>query len=107
MNSDGTRQLNISNHPAADGMPYWSPNSAKIAFSTDRKGTGEIYVMGRYGGSKTRLTHTAPGVGSEPRGWSPGGARVLYQSGGGIWVVNVDGTNNHRVTNGREAEWSR
>ncbi len=107
MNSDGTGQRNASNHPAADGSPVWSPNSARIAFSTSRKGTQELYVMGRYGGSKTRLTYTTPGAGAEPRGWSPGGARILYESGGDIWVVNADGTNNHRVTRGREAAWSR
>jgi Tol biopolymer transport system component len=107
VNSDGTGFRNLSNHPSGNGFPYWSPNSSKIAFSTNRKGSPEVYVMGRYGGSKTNLTQTAA-IEEIPQGWSPGGARILFQVGLQIWVMNADGTNKKRIyQGGREAVWSR
>lgn len=63
--------------------------------------------MGRYGGSKTNLTQT-PATEEIPRGWSPGGARILYQKNGTeIWVMNADGSNKKRIhQGGTDAVWS-
>ena len=106
INPDGSGLKNASYHPAGNGYPFWSPNSAKIAFSTNRKGSPEIYLMGRYGGSKTNLTQT-PAAEDISRGWSPGGARILYQIGTEIWVMNADGSNKKRIyQGGRDAVWS-
>jgi Tol biopolymer transport system component len=107
INSDGSGLKNASNHPAGNAYPFWSPNSTKIVFSTNRKGKPEIYVMGRYGGSKTNLTQT-PTAEDIPHGWSPGGARILYQISTDIWVMNADGSNKKRIyRGGEEAVWSR
>ena len=45
MNSDGTNQTNVTNNPAADGWPCWSPDGTKIAFVSSRDGDMEIYVV--------------------------------------------------------------
>lgn len=58
MNSDGSGQVNLTNHTAEDAQPSWSPDGKKIAFSSYRDGHWEIYVMNADGSNQTRLTHT-------------------------------------------------
>ena len=39
MNADGTGQTRITNNPASDDAPAWSPDGTKIAFETNRTAT--------------------------------------------------------------------
>src|SRR3954451_16005810 len=57
MNADGTAQTNLTNNPGGDATPTWSPDGAKIAFSSDRDGNSEIYTMNADGTGQTRLTN--------------------------------------------------
>lgn len=43
MNADGTGQTNLSNHPAEDFTPAFSPNGLKMAFTSTRDGDREVY----------------------------------------------------------------
>ncbi|HIF97442.1 MAG TPA: hypothetical protein EYQ54_10535 [Myxococcales bacterium] len=36
MNPDGTAQADVTNHPAHDNEPAWSPDSTGIAFESNR-----------------------------------------------------------------------
>src|SRR3990170_6246104 len=45
MNADGTGQTNLTNDPATDYAPAWSPDGTKIAFYSDRDGNLDVYVM--------------------------------------------------------------
>jgi hypothetical protein len=36
---------NLTNHPARDWFPVWSPDGTRITFESDRDGNWEIYVM--------------------------------------------------------------
>ena len=36
MNPDGTEWVNLTNHPASDISPAWSPTGEQIIFSSDR-----------------------------------------------------------------------
>ena len=38
MNADGTAQTRLTNNPAVDVAPAWSPDGSKIAFASDRDG---------------------------------------------------------------------
>lgn len=40
--------------------------------------------------------------------WSPDGNQIAYVSGNGLWIVNVEGTNNHKVANvcASDIDWS-
>ncbi len=45
MDSDGTNPSNLTNNPATDAQPIWSPGDEWIAFVTDRDGNQEVYVI--------------------------------------------------------------
>jgi hypothetical protein len=60
MDADGTSQVNISNNPALDDLPSWSPDGTKIAFSRNLDGRMEIFVMDADGSNQTQLTNTSP-----------------------------------------------
>ena len=45
MRSDGTGVRRLTNNDFFDGDPAWSPGGRKIAFTSDRDGDKEIYLM--------------------------------------------------------------
>ena len=69
MNADGTGQTRLTNNPAEDEEPAWSPDGTRIAFHSHHNGNREIYVMNADGSGQTRLTNN-PADESEPA-WSP------------------------------------
>ena len=71
MNADGSGLVNLTNDPASDAEPTWSPDGTKIAFSTNRGPTGdtEIFVMNADGSNPQNLTKS-PANESDPD-WQP------------------------------------
>src|SRR5918998_1115606 len=53
MNPDGSGQTNVSNNPAFDDEPAFSPDAKKIVFLSARDGNDEIYVMNADGTNPT------------------------------------------------------
>src|SRR5215208_3831615 len=45
MNADGSGVTRLTNDPARDIQPAWSPDGTKIAFVSIRDGNTEVYVM--------------------------------------------------------------
>ena len=72
MNPNGSAQTRLTTNGAIDSEPDWSPDSTKIAFSTNRHGNlnFELYAMNASGSSQTRLT-TNGGLDTAPS-WSAG-----------------------------------
>jgi TolB protein len=69
MNRDGSNVRRITNSPAIDTTPTWSPNGTQIAFTSDRAGTPQIYVVGVDGLNLRRIT-TNDSWADRPT-WSP------------------------------------
>ncbi|MDH5682254.1 MAG: hypothetical protein OEZ36_11740, partial [Spirochaetota bacterium] len=59
MNIDGTEQTRLTNNPANDGNPSFSPDGNKIAFSSNRDVDWEIYIMNVDGTGQTNLSNNA------------------------------------------------
>jgi len=45
MNTDGTNETNLTNHPAHDIKPIWSRDSNRIVFESNRDGVTAIYTI--------------------------------------------------------------
>lgn len=69
--------LRLTNHPADDRDPSWSPDGNRVAFASRRDGNWELYVLEIANGALTRLTYT-PGFEGAPS-WSPDGAFIAYE----------------------------
>jgi len=71
MNADGSSIRDLTNHPALDASPAWSPDGTKIAFVSDRsaKGHRDIYVMNANGKHVARITHSPAHVWSTQPDW--------------------------------------
>lgn len=53
--SGGVASLLVS-HPATEGRPIYSPDGKQIAFTSNRTGNGDIYILSLVGGDLRRLT---------------------------------------------------
>ena len=57
INLDGSGETRLTDDPAWDWHPAWSPDGTRIAFESDRDGDLEIFVMNADGSGLTQLTH--------------------------------------------------
>jgi Tol biopolymer transport system component len=58
MDENGGNQTQLTDHPANEYHPAWSPNGARIIFVSERDGNAELYTMNPNGGDQQRLTDT-------------------------------------------------
>src|SRR6266478_5950647 len=56
MNPDGSGLVNVTNSPADDGRPDYSPDGTKIAFRSNRTGNQEIFTMNADGSGVKQIT---------------------------------------------------
>jgi Tol biopolymer transport system component len=79
----------------------WSPDGSRIAFSSERDGDEEIYVVNFDGSGEQKLTEL-PGVDATTAAWSPDGTQISLVAHDGEqwddWVVNADGSGLKRLT---------
>jgi len=74
--SDGTNLRNITNNPAFDGWPAWSPDGKWIAFASNRESAYQIYIMDPDGGN-IRLVANTEGRATAPR-WSSDSKTIYF-----------------------------
>ncbi len=118
MHADGSGQTNLTNNPAADYAPAWSPEGTRIAFISDRSGQQEIYMMNADGSGVTQLTNSPEVTWLPPLSWSPDGTRIVaaraldFRNGLGIeiHILNADGSGAASLTENRfndfNPQWS-
>ncbi|MYB94343.1 hypothetical protein F4167_16010 [Candidatus Poribacteria bacterium] len=101
MNRDGTRQHNLTEHPAQDGSPSWSPDGKSLVFDSSRAGGGtlELFMMDIASRQVRQLTHL--GFAASPD-WSPDGKKIVFEyikpgEGRHIYTINANGGKPHPV----------
>jgi len=99
VNRTGSRRL-TDVETSSDEDPAWSPDGKRIAFTTDRDGNQEIYLINADGSNAVRLTNDA--AADYAPAWSPDGTRIAFVSKRAdtpdIFTVRVDGTDLKRIT---------
>ena len=98
MDADGGNQERLTNHPASDAAPDWSPDGTRIAFASWRDGNGDIYVMDADGKNVIRLTD-GRGRKGDPD-WSPDGGKIVFDVDDRvdhIDVMDADGRNRKKL----------
>ena len=96
----------MTNNDANDWHPNISPDGKQIAFSSDRDGNFEIYVMDINGDNLTRLTHDA--VRDTSPSWSPDGSKIVFskinEDDRNVYIMNKDGSSVQKlISNSRYA----
>src|SRR6266508_2743394 len=85
INTDGTDLTRLTNDPAIDDEPAWSPDGRRIAFVRNF----ELYVMNADGSNVRR---TFSGNLTQNPSWSPDGTKIVYSAlsngSANLWVVS-------------------
>ena len=101
MNADGSMVSRLTNDPAVDVFPAWSPKGDKIAFTSDRDGYPDIFIINPDGTNLTKLTNS-PSNDALPA-WSPDGTQIAFVSdrdgNDEIYTISVNGGEPVRLTN--------
>lgn len=112
MNSDGSDQVNLTNHIRRESDPQWSPYGEHIVFISDRDDNQEIYKMNADGSDQVNLSNHF-GSESVPQ-WSPDGEHIIFISDRDgnqeIYKMNSDGSNqvnlSNHIGNDSDSQWS-
>lgn len=86
-------------------QPTWSPDGDRIAFSSQRDGTTDVWVVSVDGSHLRNLTPRSFALDEGPT-WSPDGDQIAFGStrslssdlGGDVYVMRSDGRNVRRLT---------
>lgn len=94
-NEDGKDIKRITANKARDVYPRFSPDGKSIAFSSDRNGNFDVFIIPSEGGAVKQLTfHSADDT---VLGWTPDSRAVLFASSRGddfmgkLYTVSIDG----------------
>jgi TolB protein len=92
----------LTDTPAIDTSPSYSPDGSQICFESDRGGKPQIYVMSAAGGQAQRISF-GDGTYSTPV-WSPRGDYIAFTKQGGgqfsIGIIKPDGSGERILTSG-------
>ncbi len=108
-NVHGKAVTQLTNDPASQIQPRFSPDGKKVAFASDRAGQWDIYIL-------DLETHTTVQVTRDEAhelapSWSPDGKWLAYSrlSAGGpweLWLINLEDESERCIGPGLLARWS-
>lgn len=106
MNSDGSNQHWIG---VEGGSAKWSPDGARLIYHSLKNDNYDIFTCNIAGTDQQQLTSTASGEITPI--YSPGGSQIAFtvvddDLSHDICIMNSDGTNFHRLTEGGAPKWS-
>jgi Tol biopolymer transport system component len=73
--TDGAGMRQLTDDAFKDQEPRWSPDGKRIAFTSDRSGSSQIWTINRDGSGLQQLTQMA---GAHHSVWSPDGTQMVY-----------------------------
>src|SRR5262249_5248144 len=85
----GGTPVQVTNDAAVDLDPAWSPDSAQLAYASDRGGHMNIWIHDL--GANTDTPLTRGNGGDLGPAWSPDGSTIVYLAGRGLGVASVKG----------------
>ena len=68
--------------------PAWSPDGKQIAYSCEKAGTADIYILDLATKSERRVTNLADSAEIEPA-WSPDGTKIAFQKDATTYTVDL------------------
>jgi len=87
---EGGEPRPLTDDPYLEMAPEWSPDGKKIAYSTDKGGTEDIYIIDLESGNETQLTDI-PDKSIRNAAWSPDGSQIAFQDHTGVTsTVNIE-----------------
>jgi TolB protein len=104
-------QKRLTDDKFENGIDCWSPDSRRIAFTSNRDGSFEIYTMNADGSNVQKLTDGDKFIKNIAPLWSPDGKKIVFTKTGfddpewptpaksnEIYMINPDGSNLEKLT---------
>ncbi|MBV8859081.1 MAG: PD40 domain-containing protein [Acidobacteria bacterium] len=87
--ADGGDAVRVTNTPAPESQPVWSPDSRRLAYVSERKGHGQLFAYDFASNAETQLTNSDE-PDDTPR-FSPDGKWLAFQRAGReLRALNVE-----------------
>lgn len=104
MPGSGVPLIRLTSDGVLNDAPRWSPDGKRIAYSSARDGSVDIFVAAADGSGAVNLTRNA--AWDDYPAWSPDGSKIAFTSNRdgpfNLYVMNADGSGVRRLTRGND-----